>query len=287
MSAPLVRRNLSGRPGRIALVAVTVALAVGFTVGAFGFSQQLRRLVAPPSSGLDVELPQGSVVISADSNSITTATALDTRLLKRIQAVPGVAQANANYDQPLSFAIPRGTQRERPSVLRGVVLSSTTESSQWRLVAGRFPSGFDEVAVDAGGALVGATGLGEHARLQLPVGTVTVSVVGLVEPARTTEDRGTSTGHTTATPRSAAAVALSSAHVLLDPQWAPRLLDAVGRTDRITAIPLPGIDTDELADRLRSVVPRGVRVLAATSRAAQTQQTVAAIDDDVQTATLA
>ena len=285
MSAPLVRRNLRGRPGRIGLVAVTVALAVGFTVGAFGFSQQVRRLVAPPVSALDIGLPQGSVVVSVESNSITTATALDTRLLERIRAVPGVGQANANYDQPLSFAIPGGTQSDRPSVLRGVVLSSTTESSQWQVTAGRFPAGPGEVAVDAGGALVGETGLGERARLQLPVGTLAVTVVGLVEPAGAVEAPGTANAATT--PRSAAAVALSSAHVLLDPAWAPRLLDAVGRTDRITAIPLPGVDTDVLAGRLRAIVPTGVRVLAATSRAAQTQHTVAAIDDDVQAATLA
>ena len=65
------------------------------------------------------------------------------------------------------------------------------------------------------------------------------------------------------------------------------MLDAEGRADRITVIPLPGTSPDRLADRLRAAVPEDVSVLAATSRLAQTQHTIASIDGDVQAATYA
>src|ERR1700710_2629030 len=107
MSAPLVRRELRGRPGRLALVASTVVVAVGFCVGAFGFSQQVEALISPPTVGADLALPEGSVVLTPDTTSITTTTALDANLLAKVRAVRGVAQAEANYDQPLSFVVPR------------------------------------------------------------------------------------------------------------------------------------------------------------------------------------
>ena len=200
-------------------------------------------------------------------------------LLARVRAVRGVAQANPNYDQPVAFVVRPGTQTERPPVLRGVVLATTSEESRWTLRAGRWPGGAREVAVDAGGAVVAGAAVGGSARLKFPIGTIRVRVVGLVAAA--------GSGPTTADPpRSETQVALASAHVLLDPDVAPIVLDAQGRADRITVTPLPGVDPDVLASRLRDAVPSGIAVLAATSRAAQTQQTIAAIDGDVRAATL-
>jgi putative ABC transport system permease protein len=277
MPARLVRRELQRRPGRLALVLATVVVAVSFCVGAEGFSQRLGALIQPPATGVDVGLPQGSVVLSVDTASITTPTAIDDRLLSTVRAVPGVAQAEPNYDQPLAFVVPRGSQSERPPVLRGVVLATTAGTARWRVVEGRMPSAPDEVAVDASGSTVAETGLGGWVPLQFPIGTWDVKVVGLVAPAGSTSEVGPSTDP--------AVVALGSAHVLLDPATAPLTLDAEGRTDRVTVVPLPGVDLDTLASRLRRAVPRGIDVLAATSPAAQTQHTVAAIDSDVRAAT--
>ena len=75
-----------------------------------------------------------------------------------MRGVTGVGQANPNYDQPLSFVVPADQQPERPPVLRGVVLSSTSDPARWRLVEGRFPDGPTEVAVDVAGAMVGRPG---------------------------------------------------------------------------------------------------------------------------------
>src|SRR3954452_19850459 len=128
MTARLVRRELGGRPGRVVLVGATVVVAGAFCVGAFGLPQRIAALIDPPAAGTELDLPQGSVVLTVDRRSITTATALDDALLSRVRAVRGVAGAEADYDQPVAFVVPAGTQTDRPPVLRGVVLATTADA---------------------------------------------------------------------------------------------------------------------------------------------------------------
>ncbi|MFN8052004.1 MAG: FtsX-like permease family protein [Acidimicrobiales bacterium] len=261
--------------GRLAWLAVAVTVAVGFTVGAFGFSTQLERLLDPATNGVDAldTLPAGAVVITARSDAVTSPTALDDRLLARVRAVAGVAIAEGSYDQPIAFRLPAGAQAERPVILRGVVLSSTWSDERWTVVEGRSPRGPNEVVTDAAGLLVGQTALGAEARVDLPTGVRTMRVVGVARSATAPDPPPAGSG--------GGVVALASAHAILDPGVAPILLDAVGKVDRITALPTPGTDPGVLEDRLRDALPPDVVVSSSLSRAAVTQHTVARIDDGV------
>ena len=299
MSAPLVRRELRARPGRVLMVFATVVVAVAFTTGAFGFSEQLSRLLAPSDSAqAAVTLPEGTVVVTAETSGLATATALDDQLLGRIRDVEGVASAEGAYDQPVAFDVGWRGPVDRPQTLRGVVLSSTFRPEQWTVVEGRAPSGPDEVALDAGGLLVANQQVGGSGRLQLPTGTRDVTVVGLVAPVGSTAasgaaSNGASAGAATPGPTGGAgfdggsvSVALADGHAVLDPAVAPELLDAVGRVDRVTVIPEPGVGPETLRSRLRSALPDSVRVDALTSAAASTQQTVGTIEEGVRLATV-
>ena len=74
------------------MVFATVAVAVAFTTGAFGFSEQLSRLLAPSDSvQAATTLPEGTVVVTAETSGLATATALDDQLLDRSRAGDGVA----------------------------------------------------------------------------------------------------------------------------------------------------------------------------------------------------
>ena len=281
MSAPLIRRELAHRGGRYVWLGLAIAIAVTFTVGGFGFSTHMARLLLP-AADLTAELealPAGSVVIAAKTNSVTTATALDDRLLAQVRAQPGVALAEGSFDQPVAFRVPEDAQPERPAALRGVLLSSTYSQQRWEIISGRAPSGPDEIAVDQGGlAVAGLTAedVGfTSTRLVLPTGTRSVTIVGLL-------GRPTGTAPATAPPIDPRAVALASAHVILDPDSAPLLLDAVGRVDRITVTPLPGQQPGELANRLRTALPSGVNVVAAESREAAEQHTVQQLSSQIQ-----
>ena len=281
MSAPLIRRELAHRGGRYVWLGLAIAIAVTFTVGGFGFSTHMARLLLP-AADLTAELealPAGSVVIAAKTNSVTTATALDDRLLAQVRAQPGVALAEGSFDQPVAFRVPEDAQPERPAALRGVLLSSTYSQQRWEIISGRAPSGPDEIAVDQGGlAVAGLTAedVGfTSTRLVLPTGTRSVTIVGLL-------GRPTGTAPAIAPPIDPRAVAFASAHVILDPDSAPLLLDAVGRVDRITVTPLPGQQPGELANRLRTALPSGVNVVAAESREAAEQHTVQQLSSQIQ-----
>lgn len=281
MGAPLVRRELRGRPARMLAVFATVVVAVSFTTGAFGFSEQLGRLLAP-AEGLAAAfaLPEGTVVVTGRTDGLATATALDESLLARARAVEGVGSATGSYDQPVAFDVGWRVLRSRPGFLRGIVLSSTWDPSRWQLVAGRLPDGPQEVALDEGGRLVSGLGLGERGDLQLPTGTFEVDVVGIVAPVGAGPGDGLE--------RDAlgrVSVPLDSGHVLLDPAHAPELLAAVGRVDRILVIPAGGTSPDELGPRLEEALGDGVRVDAVTSAAAATQQTVGTIQEGIRLAT--
>ncbi|MFI5044233.1 MAG: hypothetical protein ACHQDC_05530, partial [Acidimicrobiales bacterium] len=260
MSAPLVRREFRARPGRLLLVLVTVVVAVAFTSGAFGFSEQLTRLLQPAD---DVQgslaLPEGTVIVTGRTDGLSAATALDESLLGKVRAVDGVASAQGSYDQPVAFDVPWGNW-SRPGLIRGLVITSNYDPANWSIVEGRAPTGRTEVAVDANGAVVGAVGLGSNARLQLPIGTIELEVVGIMAPTSSASagqtgsptdggrtdgaasdgaasdggrsDGAAGTGESAEV--SAGSLGLASAHVVLDPAAAPEMLGAVGRVDRIT-----------------------------------------------------
>ena len=160
----------------------------------------------------------------------------------------------------------------RPSV--GVVFSAAFEAP-WTLVSGREPVGPDEVAVDVGGAVVGRVAVGSVADLELPTGRRDVRVVGIAS-------LGAGAG---AGAEGEATPALSDAHALFDPRAIGPLLGAEGRVDRITVLPGPGVDRDELAARIGPIVGSGIRVTATSDPNAVTQQAVATLDDGVQQGT--
>jgi putative ABC transport system permease protein len=271
------------------MVFATVAVAVAFTTGAFGFSEQLGRILAP-SEGIEsfVGFPEGTVVVTADDGGLATVTALDEALLGRIRAVSGVASATGSYDQPVAFDVRERRQPDRPGLLRGVVLSSTWDEARWRVVDGRPPVGPFEVALDRNGLVVADTPLGGEADLEVPIGTVEVRVVGVVAPVLMSERPPDGAADAVpVAPLTPGRIPLGDAHVVLDPATAPVVLDAEGRVDRITVIPDVSTAPEDLEAALEEVLPAGVRVDSVTSPAAASQQTVGTIEGGIRSATLA
>lgn len=284
MSPPLARRSAWARRGQLALIGAAVALSVALSVASFEFAELMGRALGTGASSPAAVLqqtPAGAVVVTARTSGVTTATALDDALVARIRAVDGVLVASGAYDQPVSFRLRASEQPERPATLRGVVFSAAF-APPWRIVSGRAPSGPNEVAVDVGGSVVGRTGEGSFAQLELPTGRRDVVVVGIATQVGDLTGAGDAAGGGSAGDRTPA---LSEAHVLFDPVWIGGLLGATGRVDRITVVPGPGVDRDDLARRIEGVVGAGVRVTATSDPNAVAQQTVATLDDGVQRAT--
>lgn len=285
MRAALITTELRRRSGRFAWLLVAATVAVTFGVAAFGFASQVSGMLGTDAVEVGSLIPAGTITVTVDSRSLTTATALDRELVDRIRRTEGVALAEGTFDQPVQFRIPRGSQDERPVALRGLVLSAAWSPERWRVVDGRPPSGPTEIAVDLGGALVGQVRLGEEAGLWTPVGLLRVRIVGIVEPAPTREP--STPGTRDARPRPAdrptdvETLALANAHAVFDPDWIGPILAAGDRVDRINVTPLPDADLDEVTDRIRALLPAGLRVTPVTDAAAATQQSVAALDEAV------
>ncbi|MEZ5383334.1 MAG: FtsX-like permease family protein [Microthrixaceae bacterium] len=281
----LAWRSARARMSRIAATVLGLAVAVSFTVAAFGVAAQFDRFVGEGTDAAAQELdglPAGAVTIAAPAGGVTQTTAVDESLLGLVRASDGVLEATGTYDQPIGVRLLPGQQAEVPVVLRGLVFTSAWSEERWRLTAGRAPIGGadgagDElpIALDPGGQRAAEAELGDRVRLQTPIGGVSARVVGLVEPAEA--GRGSL----------AETAGVSDARVVADGQVLPALLDAEGRLDRITAYPAPGVGLDVLADRLRAQLPPDLEVSSAADPDAVTAQTVAVISDGVSTATLA
>ena len=228
------------------------------------------------------------MVVTSRANGATEATAISNELVDRIAGIDGVLTAQGTFDQPIGVRLPSGAQADVPVVLRGLVFTSAWSSDRWRVVEGEAPtlndrpSGGDlPIALDAGGERSADATLGDRIQLQTPIGGVSARVVGLVRPAG--DGGADSVGQVSSPVNDGATGAMSigviDARVVIDPRVLPALLDAEGRLDRITAIPVPGTDLDELAARLRSSLPADLEVSSAKDADAVTAQTVQVISE--------
>ena len=139
----LARRSLRARLSRIAATILGLAVAVGFTVAAFGVAAQFDRFVG---AGTDQAaeatdaIPKGAVVIAAPAGGATQTTAVDESLLARVRAVPGVIAASGSYDPPIGVRPPSGAQADVPGTLRGLVVTEGWEPARRRGGGGAGPT---------------------------------------------------------------------------------------------------------------------------------------------------
>jgi putative ABC transport system permease protein len=280
-------RSARRRSGRIVATVLAVGVATALAVAAFGLAAQLDRLVGT-TSATTVEdlLPEGAVVVTAGTPGATEPTAISAQLVDRVAAVDGVLDASGTYEQPIGVRIERGSQDDRPPMLRGLVFSSEWDPARWQLLRGVAPtppSGAGDavpVAMDVAGLTTAQADVGETIRLQTPTGGVDAVVVAEVaSTARSAADGGT---NSTGVDPSAA---LADAHVVVDPGVLGAILGAQGRVDRITVTPVPGVGVDELTGRLARVLPEDLRLRSAADPEVAEARAVSAVSDGIVTVT--
>lgn len=282
-------RSARRRSGRIVATVLAVGVATALAVAAFGLAAQLDRLVGT-TSATTVEdlLPEGAVVVTAGTPGATEPTAISAELVDRAAAVDGVLDASGSYEQPIGVRIERGSQDERPPMLRGLVFSSEWDPARWQLLRGVAPTApiaagdAIPVAMDVAGLATAQADVGETIRLQTPTGGVDAVVVAEVATAATPSADGRTNGDD---PTTAATAALADAHVVVDPDVLGALLGAQGRVDRITVTPVPGVGVDELTGRLAEVLPDDLRLRSAADPEVAEARAVSAVSDGIVTVT--
>lgn len=280
-------RSARERSGRIVATVLAVGVATALAVAAFGLAAQLDRLVgATSATTVEDLLPEGAVVVTAGTPGATEPTAISAELVDRAAAVDGVLDASGSYEQPVGVRIERGSQDERPPMLRGLVFSSEWDPARWRLLRGVAPTApiaagdAIPVAMDLAGLATAQADVGETIRLQTPTGGVDAVVVAEVATNATPSADGRTNG---ADP--SATAALADAHVVVDSDILAALLGAQGRVDRITVTPVPGVGVDELTGRLAAVLPDDLRLRSAADPEVAEARAVSAVSDGIVTVT--
>jgi putative ABC transport system permease protein len=281
-------RSARRRSGGIAATVVAVGVATALAVAAFGLAAQLERLVGSttPAAAMQDLLPDGTVVVTAGTPGSTEPTAISDELVQRASAVSGVLDAAGSYEQPIGVRIPRGSQDERPPMLRGLLFSSEWDPTRWTVLRGDAPVGpavvTDDgpllaVAMDRGGLVTAQADVGDTVRLQTPTGGVRAVVVAEVA----TVPVSAADGSTGSVDTSGGTPTVADAHVVVDRESLAALLGAQGRVDRITVTPVPGVGVEQLTARLTETLPGDLVIRSAADPEVAEARAVSAVSNGI------
>jgi len=249
----ITARSLWARKRRLVATLLAVALGVAFLAGTLLLSDTLRanfdRLFTQADGGTNVVL-RGATEVGSGGG---TRTGVDASLLPRVRTVPGVADAQPyleGYGQLLG-------RDGKPIGGNG----PPTQAANWvgdpalnpyRLVQGHAPRAGDEVVINRGAARTGHLALGMTTTLLTPqplrVHIVGISTFGTADGF----GPGTFTGMTLDAAR---------AH-LAGPKGPAELTEILVKAS-------PGVPDQELAARLRPVLPAGVQAITGTQLATE------------------
>jgi putative ABC transport system permease protein len=239
--------TIGARRGGIlgALVGVTVAVSLVVSAGIMLEStlraklpvERLRQAAIVVDRGQSLDLPGGQ-----NGATLPEQTRVDSRLARRLRALPGVEQVVADRTFTTEVRRPRGGAVQVPghgwssAALPGLALTS-----------GHAPRTALEVVLDAGPAGPDTTRVGDRIRVLTAAGGGTFTVAGLAAPR---------TGD-----------ASSSAAVYFRDDVAARLSGTGRRVELIGVTVQPGTDVRALAKRVHTIVaPGGLRVLTGSKR---------------------
>ena len=285
-------RSARHRLGRIAATVIAVGAATALAVAAFGLAAQIEALLGGTSSAAAAaeQLPEGSVVITSGAPGATEPTAISAGLVDRAREVDGVLSASGTFEQPIAVRIERGSQDERPPMLRGLVFSSEWDPLRWRVRNGTDPASHLgptgdgaplPVSMDSAGLRTADAEVGDVIRLQTPTGGRDALVVGEVVPAAPIDADGPGD------PSVSGPGGVADAHIVVERSALADVLGARGRVDRITVTPVPGVDTTDLVDALSAALPDDLVLRSAADPDVALARSVSAVSGTVVAATWA
>ena len=250
----ITARSLWARKRRLVATLIAVSLGVAFLAGTLLLSDTLRanfdRLFNQANGTTDLVLRGATKV--GDAFGPGGRTGIDAGLLQRVKDVPGVADAQPyleGYGQLLgSDGKPIGGNGPPTRAANWV---SDPALNPYRLVAGHAPRADDEVVINRGAARTGHLVLGATTTLLTPQ-PLRVHIVGI-----TTFGTADGFGPTTFT-----GMTLHAARAHLAGPGAAEL-------SRILVKAGPGVPAQELAARLRPVLPDGVQAITGAQLAAE------------------
>ncbi|MFF9013414.1 ABC transporter permease [Streptomyces sp. NPDC014870] len=253
-------RNLLAHKARLAMTVLAVCLGVAFVSGTLVFADSTaaahRAAASKNFAGIDVTVTEKAPEPGAEAGP--PASVLDDALAAELARVPGVAAVRPSVDGAATLNAADGTplraDRAWSNLAAAYVPGKDGKDSRHPLVEGRGPANSGEIAVDSGTATAGRFHVGDTITLATDGPVMTKRLVGIV----TTDDTRVTAGGTLA---------------LFDTATAQKLFSTPGHYTGIDLAAAPGTTANELADRVRAVLPAD-RAEATTGAAQAAQQAI-------------
>ncbi len=176
-------KNIVARFGRIMLTALAVIASTAFLSGTFIF----RDTVGRTFDALFADVFRDVDTYVQSSNTVETAFGFEARdklpfsAVDTVRRVPGVADAQAFVQDDAVVIDKQGVPIQRRAA---PTFGSTLNSgplSVWKVIAGRAPSGGDEVVLDDATAATGDFVVGDRVKVNAEGGTRTFTLVGIAQ----------------------------------------------------------------------------------------------------------
>ncbi|RLU96805.1 ABC transporter [Streptomyces griseocarneus] len=231
-------RNLLAHKTRLMMTALAVLLGTAFVSGTLVFSDTVggafRNKTAKSLDDVAVSVTPGR------PGTDTKEGVLDSRVVDRIRALPGVTSVRPSVDGATTVADrngdPAGT--EWGSSGANYVPGKDGKDSRYPLTSGRGPAGADEVALDSKTAAKTGAKLGGTVRLAVDGPVMTKKLVGIVE---------------TDNPRVSAGGSLA----LFDTATAQKLFGKPGQFGELVVSATQGTDQEALTRKVKDALPEG------------------------------
>ncbi|MFJ5226697.1 ABC transporter permease [Streptomyces sp. NPDC088400] len=239
-------RNVFAHKARLVMTALAVMLGVAFVSGTLVFgdtvTQALRGASAKNLQDVAVSVQAESEWDSGNAADDRRSTALTSDLADRVRAVPGVTSLRPVVNGAATLAAKDGRPLNADNSWQNLAANYAPDTprgdrdSLFPVSAGRGPTAGGEIALDRRTAEKAGYGIGDSVRFATEGPALTKRLVGTVD----TDDPRVTAGGTLA---------------LFDTRTAQQLFLRAGQFDELAIGSAPGTDNQELAGKIRELLP--------------------------------
>lgn len=247
----LVLRGFLQRKLRVLLTAIAIALGVALMAGTYILTDTINNSFA----GIFKTANAGNDVVVTPSQKLgsrvrTQVSPITDGMLAQVRKVPGVAEASGGIFSLGTFLDIHGKRLTVGGAPAFVAAEAPKRFESFSPIAGRFPAGANEVAIDQATAERANLKMGEQIVVAGSAPARRYTIVGIVKFAGSQSFGG-------------------AGAAIMTPTEAQRVVGEQGRYDQLNVAARSGVTSAQLRDRIRALLPRTVEVRTGVQQAAK------------------
>ena len=179
----LAMRSVLARWARLVLTGLAIVASTSFLAGTFVFRDTIERTF----DALFADVYDRVDAYVQSSNSVENFLGFERRdrlpsdVVEQVQAVPGVADAQASVQGDAVIIGPDGQPLERPTAPTFGATVNSGELSLWKVIEGRLPDGPTEMVMDSVTAADEGFAVGDAVKVNAEAGSRDFTLVGIVQ----------------------------------------------------------------------------------------------------------